>query len=165
MSVRMLFPKNPLAAQLRAPGGLRVSDAMERAAANLQSMRAACLDELRAVIEDIEERFFVYPNEYDEAALGDLYNAACRSFGIAGACGMPAMDTALTSLCVLLENLKLRRTWDGDAVMVHAQSLRMLLNAAETNVDDNVEAVLDGLRRISVRYAPPPEVISGSSSP
>jgi hypothetical protein len=155
MSVRMMFPKNRLAALIRAPGGLRVADAMAQANANLQSIRGACLDDLQAVVEDLEARVAAYPGGYDAEAAAGIYEVASRSFGVAGAFGMEAVDTALGSLCLLLDNLRLRRTWDADAVVVHVRSLRLVVNAAEADVDDGVEQILNGLRLVSARYALP----------
>jgi len=153
MSVRMLFPKNRLGELLRKPGGLKVSEAMEQANANLATLRGACLDDLTAVVEDMEQRFTAFPGAFDDAAVTDFYTAAGRSVGVAGACGIGAVDAALTSLCVLLDNLRLRRQWDAEAVQVHVKSLRVLVSLAKAGQDSGLDQILDGLTRVSARYA------------
>lgn len=156
MTVQMLFPKSRLAALIFKPGGKRVADAIEDAKANAAELRGACLDELQQVLAEIEARTSGV-TAYDADMVNGLYEQVGRALGVAGSVGMAEVDIALSSFAVLLDNLRLRQMWDRAAVAVHVQSLRLLLTAAAAEQTEGVAQILEGLRQVSARYAPPPE--------
>lgn len=151
MSVRILFPKNKLGELMRAPGGMKADEALKAADANLLELKEPLLAELRTALEEIHAGFAAYGPVYDDAKLDGLYAISSRTVGMAGLCGLPAIDEAVTSLCDLLDHLKHQRQWDAEAVGVHIHSLRILLTANPG--DSQVAAILSGLRKVSRRYA------------
>lgn len=157
--VRFVFPKHRLAEILAQPGGLPVVEALERAQANLETIRPTCRAELLALLELAEASFAQLGELFDDAGMGELYGLAVRGIGAGSVCGVPAVDEALTSLCDLLDHLRTRHLVDRNAVGVNLRAWRLL-----TTLDlpkDGMELVLDGLRKVSKRYAEPPQAAAG----
>lgn len=154
MSTRFVFPKNRLAKLLREPGGVPVAEAIRRAADNLKTLGPECRAEVAAVLDQIEASFARFPAERDEAALSDLYAITGRSIGTASVADLQGFDVALLSLCNLLDHLRTHGRWDRDAIGVHVQALRLLLNV-EGPAEGLAEPILSGLSKVTRRYAPP----------
>ncbi|MEO6339970.1 MAG: hypothetical protein ABIO39_08040 [Caulobacteraceae bacterium] len=154
MSVRSLFPKPRLAALMRKPGGVPAVEALAAAGQNLQELRGECLADLEEVLAKIEAMFAAFPSTFDDRAATELYDLCRSSLGVAGAVGMDAIDTALSSLCTLLDNLKIRRIANVEAVGVHVRSLRVLVRSADVATPAEMDAILSGLRMVSERYDP-----------
>ena len=155
MSVRIVFPKLKLAAQLRTPGGLPVEEALAAAEASLAEIRPQCLSELQALVVDAEACFEHFRTEYNADLLTSLYAIAVRGVGAGSVCGAPAADSALISLCDLLDRLRAAGRWDRDAVAVHVRTLQLLVHAAGQNLDPAAASkILEGLHKVSARYAP-----------
>lgn len=150
-SVRFVFPKPRLNELLRTPGGLPVAEALERAQANLDLIKPTCTAELLALLELCETAYATVGSEYDEPAVTELYALAVRGIGAGEVCGAPAVDVALTSFCDLLDHLRTLKRYDRDAVGVHVRAWRLLM-VAQLPVA-GAEQVLDGLLKISARYA------------
>lgn len=152
MSVRFVFPKLRLTSLLKTPGGLPVGEAIEQASANLKTLQPEAIRELHAVVERAEAAFAAMPAGFDETSLAELYALISSSIGIGSVSGAAAADTVLVSLSNLLDHLTVHRLWDRPAVEVHIQALRLLLSPAGQG--RGADAVLDGLRRVTQRYAP-----------
>lgn len=152
-SVRFVFPKVRLAEILKTPGGLTVADALERAQANLDTLKPSCLAELAALLEFGEAALDRLDETFDEGGLADLYAIAVRGIGAGAVCGLPAIDEALTSLCDLIDHLQTTGQYDRAALGVHVQSWRLLMNPDLPL--DAARPMLDGLRKVSARYAHP----------
>ena len=154
-SVRFVFPKPRLAQLLRMPGGLPVAEALEQAEQNLEGIRPTCVSELQALLELADARFQGLAAEADDAGVADLYAIAVRGIGGGQVCGLPGVDEALTSFCDLLDHLRSNGRYDRAAIGVHVSSWRLLMSADLP--PEGSAAILDGLRRVSARYAPPTE--------
>ncbi|MGA0605841.1 hypothetical protein ACO2Q0_07550 [Phenylobacterium sp. VNQ135] len=150
-AVRFVFPKLRLAEILKTPGGLTVADALERAQANLDTLKPSCVAELVALLELADAAFERLGPVFDDAALTDLYAIAVRGIGAGAVCGTPAIDQALTSLCDLIDHLRTTGHYDRAAVGVHLRAWRLLMNPDLP--DAGVQRVLDGLRKVAARYA------------
>ena len=109
--------------------------------------------ELQCMLKEVEARYAALGDTYNGDKLDELYQIANRAIGVAGVAGREAVDVALVSLCQLLDYLKTAGRWDNASVEVHVQALRLLL-AADPN-DQQVAAILDGLKRVSALYAAP----------
>lgn len=150
-SVRFVFPKPRLAKLLQQPGGVPVAEALERAQANLETIKPTCLAELQALLELTEARFEAMGDEFDEAGVTEIYAIAVRGIGGGEVCGTPGVDGALTSLCDLLDHLRNSKRYDRTAIGVHVQAWRVLLTP-----DQPLEAsriMVEGLRKVSSRFA------------
>jgi hypothetical protein len=151
MSVRFVVPKMRLAKLLRTPGGLPVAEALAAAEANLQEIRPTCHAELLSLLVLCEQSFATLGAEFDDAGLEGIYLIAVRGIGGGRVSGLPAVDTALISLCDLIDHLRTTGRYDRKAVGVHVSSWRLLMGGALPEA--GVTAVLDGLRKVNLRYA------------
>jgi hypothetical protein len=153
-SVRFVFPKLKLTGQLKAAGGLPVVEALEAAHANLEAIRPECLSALQALTEEAVACLQRFPNTFSLEALKALYAIASRGVGTGVVSGAPAADTALVSLCDLLDHLRATGRWDREAVAVHVQTLQLLVHGAGQNMDTaTADAILSGLKKVSALYA------------
>jgi hypothetical protein len=150
-TARFVFPKMRLAELLKAPGGLTVADALERAHANLDTLKPTCLAEQIALLEYAEAGFERLGSAFDDAALAELYAIAVRGIGTGSVCGAPAVDEALNSLCDLVDHFRSNGQYDRDAIGVHIRAWRLLLNPDLPT--EGARPVLDGLRKVAARYA------------
>jgi hypothetical protein len=150
-TVRFVFPKPRLAKLLRTPGGVPVAEALERAQQNLEELKPTCIAELQALLELAQARLDEMGEALDDAGMADLYAIAVRGIGGGEVCDRPGVDMALTSLCDLLDRLRTKGAYDRPAISVHVQSWRLLMN--ESGADEAVEAIIQGLRKVSARYA------------
>lgn len=150
-SVRFVFPKPRLDELLRTPGGLPVAEALERAQKNLESIKPTCMAELSALLELCEASYWNLKDAYDEPAVTELYSLAVRGIGAGQVCGVPSVDTALTSFCDLLDHLRTLKRYDHDAVGVHVRAWRLLMTDGLPGA--GAEQVLDGLLKVSRRYS------------
>jgi len=148
-NVRFVFPKPRLNELLRAPGGLPVAEALQRAQANLDSLKPTCVAELTALLE-MSEAGLASMGDSPEG-VEDLYTIAVKGIGAGAVCGLPAVDDALTSFCDLLDHLRTLGRADREPIAVHIQSWRLLMEPALGGA--GAERVLDGLRKVSGRYA------------
>jgi len=149
-SVRFVFPKPRLAELLSTPGGLPVAEAVERAQANLESLRPSCAAELQALLELCEAGHASLGEGFDDEGLEGLYAIAVKGIGTGEICGAPSVDMALTSVCDLLDHLRTLKRYDREAVGVHIRALRLLLTAGLPKA--GADQVLDGLLKVSGRY-------------
>jgi len=152
-SVRFVFPKPRLAQLLRMPGGLPVPEALERAEQNLETIRPTCVAELESLLELADARFQTLGTGPDDAGMAEIYAIAVRGIGGGQVCGLPGVDVALTSLCDLIDHLRSNGRYDRAAVGVHLRSWRLLMTRGLPAAGS--AAILDGLRQVSERYAPP----------
>jgi len=152
-TVKIHVPVVRLAKLLRTPGGLPVADAVKRAGAGLASLRAECLDELRVTLDQAELCANRANGEYDPEVAAELYAIASAAIGVPTACDLAPIDTALVSLADLLDYLKTQEKWDPNAVAVHLRAFRLLLHTEAGKDSAGTKAILEGLRRVSQRYA------------
>ena len=154
-AVKIHTPPVRLAKLLRTPGGLPVAEAVQRAGAGLHALKGDCLGELKAVLEAAEACAGRATGPYDEALLSELYGIVSTPIGVPSVCGLPSVDTALTSLSDLLDYLKGQARWDANAVAVHLRAFRLLLHTEGAADETGTQAILAGLRKVSQRYARP----------
>jgi hypothetical protein len=150
-SVRFVFPKPRLNELLRSPGGLPVAEALERARANLETIKPTCTAELMALLELCEAAYWNLKDAYDDPAVTELYTLAVKGIGAGEVCGLPPVDVALTSFCDLLDHLRTLKRYDHDAVGVHVRAWRLLMTSDLPPAAS--QQILDGLLKVSGRYA------------
>jgi len=151
--VSLRIPKIRLPKLLRRPGGPPLAEALEQAAQNLRGASPAYLADLAAILEALQAAAAHLPTVYDGDRLAELYQLASGPIGVASVCGQAPFDAALISLCDLLDHLKIQQAWDREAIEVHVRALHMLLLGQVRADSPGAEAVLDGLRQVSQRYA------------
>ena len=146
-SARFVFPKLKLEQLIREPGGLAVADALTQAHANLETLKPQCREELVALLDQAEAAY----EAGGGAVLTELYAIAVRGIGAGDVCGAPDVDGALSSLCDLIDHLQTAGTVDREALGVHVRSWRLLMDPQLPK--PGATAILDGLRKVSARFA------------
>lgn len=153
--VTRLRPVNPLAALIDKPGGLRVSEAVAAAEANLESVRDAALERLDAILAEMDACAAAVPG-YAAATVDALYRLSNEIVGVAGVFGYPHMGEAAYSLCDLLDASRASETWRASAVGVHLRTLRLLRQQGGPAADPLAcQAILEGLRQVAQQFRRP----------
>jgi hypothetical protein len=161
-SVRFVFPKLKLTGQLKAAGGRPVVEALAAAKANLAAIQPECLSALQALTEEALGCLQRFPSTFNSESLKELYVIASRGVGVGAVSGSPAADTALVSLCDLLDHLRVTGRWDREAITVHVKTLQLLVLGAGQNMDAaTADAILSGLRKVTALYAARPAAAAG----
>ena len=153
-NAQYVFPELRLSQQLKAAGGLPVVEALDAAQTNLKALQPECLAELRSLTAEASGCFARFPDAFTAPLLKDLYAIASRGVGSGAVAGIPAADTALISLCDLLDHMTRAGRWDKEAVAVHVKTLEVLVSTeGQAMSDQAASAVLLGLTKVSARYA------------
>jgi hypothetical protein len=140
-----------LKTMVNRPDGIRVSDAVKKAEANVQSYKAtgvASMDEKIAQLVEICERMRSGVTEADERKVYLLSNDI---FDAAGMFGEPELSEAAYSLCEMIGNRADRVPLSWDAVNVHISTMRLLRQSASDADPAGRHAVLQGLRKVTAR--------------
>jgi hypothetical protein len=148
---RMVTPKLRLTELLKQAGGLAVADALANAEAGLQTIRPTCLAELKELLEQAETCLAATGDRYDEDGVNSLYRLAVHGIGGGELCKAPHVDAALASLCDLLDAFRTTGAYEREAVAVHLQAWRLLMSPDAPG--QAPQLVVDGLRRVSARFA------------
>ena len=148
--IRHPAPKLRLSQLLRRPGGITVSEALERAETGLAEIADPCrqaLDLALAKAEAAERALGADPG--DERSLRALYAAADEMVGLAGPAGQVDVGTAAYSLCELVDRALNGGTLKPAAVRVHLDALTLLRR--DTAGEGVRRAVLEGLAQVARR--------------
>jgi hypothetical protein len=157
-AVQIHVPEVRLAKLIRTPGGKPVADAMRDAHKGLESLQADCLGELSQVLEKCEASTTRAGGVFHDGVVGELYALVSSTIGVATACNLKPIDTMLVSLADLLDHMKEQKSWEANAVAVHLRAFRLLLKTEAARDGTGTQAILEGLRKISQRFAKPPAV-------
>ena len=157
-AVSIHVPEVRLAKLIRTLGGKPVADAMRDAHKGLEGIQADCLGELTKVLEKCEAIAGRAAGAFHEAVVGELYALTSSTIGVATACNLKPIDTMLVSLADLLDHMKEQRTWESNAVAVHLRAFRLLLKTEAARDGAGTQAILEGLRKVSQRFAKPAPV-------
>lgn len=157
-AVQIHVPEVRLAKLIRTPGGKPVADAMRDAHKGLESLQADCLGELTKMLEQCEAIAGRAGGAFNDAVVGELYALASSTIGVATACNLKPIDTMLVSLADLLDHMKEQKSWEANAVAVHLRAFRLLLKTEAARDSAGTQAILEGLRKVSQRFAKPPAV-------
>lgn len=149
--VRRLTPVNRLAAMIHKPGGLKESQAVAAAEANLEALREQTVERLDAVVAALTAEADALSG-FDADALDRMYRLSNEVVGVAGVFGYGHMGEAAYSLCELLDELRARESWSDAMVRVHLQTLRLLRQRGGPAADPQAcAAILEGLRQVAAR--------------
>ncbi len=146
-SVRFIRRENPLAKMIQSPGGVRVSEALEQASANLDSIREKTIAEVDSDLSVIEQLLAQAVERPATDTLKQAYRCCNTVAGMAGSCGLGGVGQAAFSLCELLDRLIHGGGWSHQGVLVHLNAMKLL----RTDVGAAAEGpVLAGLRKVTV---------------
>lgn len=154
-AVSIHVPEVKLAKLIRTPGGKPVAEAMRDAHKGLDGLQGDCLNELNGVLTKAEEISSQTGGVYKPEVTAALYKVISAAIGVPTACNLKPIDTMLVSLADMLDHLHGAKTWDQNAVAVHLRAFRLLLRTEAARDGAGTQAILEGLRRVSQRYARP----------
>jgi hypothetical protein len=147
VTFRKFQPENKLAKVLDDNNGMLVSQAVQRASANVASVR----DELVLALDRKLDQLVALAAVTSEARAPDhvaqLYLLARDVMADAGMAGLEPMSRAGRSLCDLLSVDDHPRLWVG--IAVHIDGINALRRLGRTAAGPGVEAMLAGLEGVS----------------
>jgi hypothetical protein len=146
--------KSRLAKMIDSAGGVSVGVALSRARENIEAMRSQAMtvvDAQIALLEAVPE-----PVSVDDQPLriGEAYRAANGVIDAASPFELLDLCRAAAGLCDILDNAPAGRPFDWRVVTVHARALKLLQTLPLEQADSRA-AVLDSLRQVVERKAPP----------
>lgn len=156
-AVSIHVPEVRLAKLIRTPGGKPVAEAMRDAHKGLEGIQAECLGELSEILKKSEAIVGRSGGVYNAEVTTELYKLISSTIGVPTACGLKPIDTMLVSLADLLDYLHGQTSWEPNAVAVHLRAFRLLLHTEAARDGAGTQAILEGLRRVSQRFAKPVE--------
>lgn len=139
--VKKFYPKVRLRELMAAPGGVKVSEALSHAQANLDQARGGYLEAIDAQIAEISA---------PDIDPGLLYQLSNELFGAAGLLELDELSAVARSLCVLLTEAAAP---SREAVQVHINTMRALRMPALESDKAAREAILDGLSAVVAKSA------------
>lgn len=145
MSVRKFMPENRLAKALEDPNGLLFRHALEKAGANLESVRDSHVAMLDVKVQQLAALAAGSARRPEDAA--ELYRIAREIRADAGMFKLADVSRAAHSLCELMASERPGEYVWGGAV-VHAQAITALRQPLKGSRQSR-ENMLQGLERIS----------------
>lgn len=143
--------ETPLQRMVQRRGGIRVSEALAAAAANLETLEEICQAELdlrlRPVLTLLDKNPAVRPLDEELAEVMAQANAALT---VCGVLKLPMLGQALIMLCALADALRHTTYWPAGA-LTPAVNLVTLTRAGHIG-DAAAETLLGELQRCLVRY-------------
>jgi hypothetical protein len=152
-SVQISTPRLELTALLRKPGGPPVAEALAEAQANLQTLAPESRAELERRMVEADAAFARLGQDFDDALLGEIYQAAVSAIGLGELSGAAPLEVVLTSLCDLVDELRTQGLSDRPAIAVHLQAWRLLLGPGVP--PEALLQLLEGLIKVSGRFIQP----------
>lgn len=153
--VQFHTPEMRLTKLIRTPGGKPVADATRDAQARLQGLQGDLLKELATVLDQCEAIAARAGGAYVPEVAMELYEKVSATIGVATSCNLAAIDTMLVSLADLLDYLRESESWEANALTVHLRAYRLLLHTEAARDGAGTNAILEGLRKVSQRFAKP----------
>ena len=150
--VLMHRPDNVLAEAVVHAGGIRVSEAIEIAAQNIETMRAEGMVNLDAKIAEIDG-LTARKMTGDEAEVQKVYILSNEILSEAGMFGMAELSEAGRSLCDLSAGAVNGRAFDYRAIRVHVEAMKSLRRPEVDGDAATRAAVLQGLRQVTNKLA------------
>lgn len=140
--VRKFFPDTRLRRMLNAPGGIRVSQALQQAQQEIAAIRDQYLPALDAKIDAIG----TCAESGEEDQIRRCYKLANEIFAEAGAFGLNDLSAVCYNLCDLL-NQETRAAVSQNIIKVHVDAMRALRTPQGEQAELRA-AILDGLHRM-----------------
>ena len=141
-------PPNALGAVIDLPGGIRVADALAKAAQNLESIRAPSLEAIDRYLSELEILCADPAARPSEVTARRIYDLSNDILGIAGVFNLDELGMAAYSLCELVDCFSEISRWNQLAVIVHISAFRFLRNS---DANSDYASILEGLNRLVER--------------
>lgn len=128
--------KSPLARCLNAPRGITVEAAEQRAQVHLNAIENLAVKEMAACVDSFASYLKLLHGNPPDAVRDELQRLAYVIASSAGTFGREALGAAALSTCELIDVFRQKHTWDREAIDVHCDAMRLLLDlpAAEATI-------------------------------
>jgi hypothetical protein len=147
------FPTTRLAELAARPGGVTRTTALEEAAKSVQSMLDIGLETTHHALTSIET--IAYSAKNGELQPGDMQNILRQADHIvtmAATFNFAGLEEAAKSLCDVADGLISRGMSDAAPVIVHVQSMRLMMPGGAGLSEDAVAHILGELARVRQHY-------------
>lgn len=125
------------------PGGIDIRTALVRAQANAEAYRGSAMELIDQAIEAL-----IAAGEDVDANTAARLAESVRS--LAGMFQLATLEQSAASLCDLIRALIERGAWDTRAVWINIRALKIIRQHGDS---ENLQEVLEGLRRLGVKAA------------
>lgn len=153
---RVVTPALRVSRLIRGPGGRTAADLAQAATDSVAQVAGSCEAELWTLLAAAERACAGLPRDRS-GALAEIYALARRGVGAGAVCGRPQMDETLVGLCDLAHDLGRQTEGGGQAVAVHLEAWRLILQAPAGQSD---AALLEGLATVRRRFAGTPAQVA-----
>jgi hypothetical protein len=133
-----------LARQVFEPGGRSISNALQKANAELEVHREPVMTAITATLDELDA---VAAKAAPEAG-PRVYELASAIVDLGGFFDMGPMHEAAYSLCDIADRMNTAETWHWPSVQVHLQAMRLILNGGCRESRES-DALLEGLHSVS----------------
>lgn len=148
--VRTHRPENRLAKAISVPGGLTVSEALDRAAENIAVVREECMTALDEKIAEIDAATNTANFSCSPADVQRVYALANEILNEAGVYELHELSEAGRSLCDLTVAVNANAI-DLEPIRLHVAAMKSL-RRPEVESDTAIrQAVLQGLRQVTAK--------------
>lgn len=138
--------RTSLQRQMARPGGLTMTEAVERAEQGLDSHRDRIMQVLQAQVDLLNSLCRRRPPKAD----GKVYALASALVDLAGFLEIPPFYTAAYSLCEATHHMTASKNWSWPEVEVHAHALTLIL-ANDCKGGEAIDELLAGLHAVVQR--------------
>jgi hypothetical protein len=150
--VRTYFPKSRLSELAARPGGISRDDAIKGAQKSIEILRgegsAAILDSMK----ELEAVVFTKQDRLSASSVRKMLRLADPIVSLAGTFGYDALDVVTRSMCDLLDALLAAENFDVAPVLVHVQSMRLLMPDSPPRSAEEIARIRSELAKVIAHY-------------
>lgn len=133
---------------LNIPGGITLTEAEERAAGRLESLRPRSEADMKDSLASLGHYLALTQGAPSEVLRQELHRLSCCVVNLGGTFGRAALSKAGYSLWCLLDDLEGR--WDRQAVDVHFAAMKLLFAPEQVPAEAQAR-ILQGLDKVRRR--------------
>lgn len=146
--VRKFLPENKLSKTITDPRGMLVTQAVQKAAQNLENVRDVYVAALDEKLDRLIEAASIASQSQKADDAANLYKLAREVLGDSGIFGLRNISRVAHSLCELMAaGDRHRYQWAG--VAVHVEAINILRRKGKAAGGPEIDAMLAGLEKIS----------------
>ncbi|MGD0145159.1 MAG: hypothetical protein ABSC92_18565 [Rhizomicrobium sp.] len=147
------FPTTRLAELVARPGGITPSTALEEAMKSVQSMLDVGLETTSAAMAAIEKIAYSAKNgRLEPNDMQGILRQADHIVTMAATFGFAGLEEASKSLCDVTDGLLSRGMPDAAPIIVHVQSMRLMIPGGIELGAEEIERILTELAKVRLHY-------------
>lgn len=147
--MKIYYPKNTLAAAMKAAEPLMAQTALGRAETGLAAIRGQCLAQLDEMLVELAAVAGTTPDVRERLKRG--YHLSRRIIGLGHVAGYPHVDMAALSLCDVADGLIARNIVDWAPVEAHVDAMRLMRHPDLP--EQAIQMLLSSLDELRARFS------------